>query len=1049
MKRLLTALFSATLIATIFAGTPAPTFASAPENYYIGYGGPSDTGCGEPDFVVDNANDTLNPNTNRLEDKLQLALDAVDDGDTIIICGGWYTLHSDMPTWDGDQDDSLAVVDPINITIRGAGVNETVIDGTIDGKNYDSYTVNAFKFSNTNLTVSDLTITQVDGDHGAAISLDGGDLTIDNVNFDTYALDYDTNSKSTHYGGAVSLFGGGNLVITDSNFDATTGWDRPDGDLGDLSPVQGSGGAIFSTHSELSPNTITITGTTFSGNSADTNGGAIWAYCADATITDSEFYDNTTGSKGGAIMVKSDGDCTGDLSVVESTFEGNRTLGYFGSPTKWRHMGGAIYSVGQDMTVTDSNFGDSTDGNRAYNGGAIAMFDSTTGVATLTVTDTNFTDNYSPWNGGAIWLACVDATITGDADGTWDDYLGGTSSTFLNNFAESGGAIYLYGDGYDDNECPDGSQGSLTVEGVAFDDNEVDYQGGAIHTQQSDVALDSIEISNSVFYSNRANTSSGGALNADNVDVTVDHSLFVENSADGDGGALEVSGVVSDSNLVITNSEFSGNNTIGGLDGGAIAANELFSMSISGSRFVDNESEDNGGAIDRRSGSIEADEISSTYFYSNESGDDEDGGAIWTDQTTGITNSTFDDNTTGMDGEGGAIYSEAFLTVIGSRFNSNYSWYYGGAINADGDGLIVTDSTFTNNESRWDEGGAIYANLDGEECPTDTCATVRNSVFRFNEAEGGGAIYASDSIAIIGSTFEYNNVSDDGGAVEIYGEDALIQSSVFRSNSAFWDNGGAVNFCTDVPGFRPGHTLSVENSTFHDNSSGFKNKGGDGDAEGGAINTCNTESHLTVSRSTFTANKVDGSGGAIQVEGIFRASGNVFSRNLATVDGGAIHAQDSVQIISNTIRHNVAEGFGGGVFMDDVDQASVFSRNLVDANTADWGGGVYIYGSEAGSGRMAILTNSIWNNVATYDGGGLLIDFTAAGALYELANNVRSNTFVKNRASYGAAGVNYVSSVTKATQRTFSALVKSSKYQLNKSTIRGADKLMLKAGGPM
>jgi len=79
----------------------------------------------------------------------------------------------------------------------------------------------------------------------------------------------------------------------------------------------------------------------------------------------------------------------------------------------------------------------------------------------------------------------------------------------------------------------------------------------------------------------------------------------------------------------------------------------------------------------------------------------------------------------------------------------------------------------------------------------------------------------------------------------------------------------------------------------------------------------------------------------------------------------------------------------------------------------------------------------------------LLIDFTAAGALYELANNVRSNTFVKNRASYGAAGVNYVSSVTKATQRTFSALVKSSKYQLNKSTIRGADKLMLKAGGPM
>ena len=97
---------------------------------------------------------------------------------------------------------------------------------------------------------------------------------------------------------------------------------------------------------------------------------------------------------------------------------------------------------------------------------------------------------------------------------------------------------------------------------------------------------------------------------------------------------------------------------------------------------------------------------------------------------------------------------------------------------------------------------------------------------------------------------------------------------------------------------------------------------------------------------------------------------------------------------------------------------------------------------------MAILTNSIWNNVATYDGGGLLIDFSQAGALYELANSVKSNNFVKNRANYGAAGVNYVSSVTKATQRIFAALIKSSKYQLNKSTIRGADKLMLKPGGP-
>ena len=85
MKRLLTALLSATLLATFFAGTPAPTFAAATEDYYIGYGGDSDTGCGDPDFYVSNGENRIHFG-DKLEDELQNALDVVDDGDTIIIC---------------------------------------------------------------------------------------------------------------------------------------------------------------------------------------------------------------------------------------------------------------------------------------------------------------------------------------------------------------------------------------------------------------------------------------------------------------------------------------------------------------------------------------------------------------------------------------------------------------------------------------------------------------------------------------------------------------------------------------------------------------------------------------------------------------------------------------------------------------------------------------------------------------------------------------------------------------------------------------------------
>jgi predicted outer membrane repeat protein len=694
-------------------------------------------------------------------------------------------------------------------------------------------------------------------------------------------------------------------------------------------------------------------------------------------------------------------------------------------------MGGAVYSVGQDMTVTNSSFGAETDGNRATNGGAIAMFDSTTGTATLTVSDTDFTNNYSPSNGGAIWLACVDATITGDADGTWDNYLEGTSSTFWSNEAENGGAIYLFGDGYDDNDCPDGTQGSLTVEGVAFDDNYADHNGGAISTQQSDVALEYVDIAHSVFYSNYAH-SSGGAVNTDNVDLTIDHSLFLSNYANSDGGALEVTG--SESDLVITYSEFTDNQSWE--DYGGAIKNSTDTMVVSNTLFMGNGADEDGGAIYRtEDSSYITDLISNSDFIDNSTGRDGHGGAIYTDQSTGISNSTFDDNTTGYDADGGAIRATAFLTVSGSTFDNNHSWNDGGAIDASGDGLTVTNSTFTNNEARWDDGGAIHANLDGKDCPTDTCITVRNSVFRYNYAEdSAGAMDAGDSILIVGSVFENNNTSGDGGALEIGAEDSMIQSSVFRFNGAGWGYGGAIDYCDDG-------TLTVQNSTFHDNSSGTE---GFREKEGGAINSCGIEADLVVSGSTFTENFVHGDGGAIQAEGDFKASGNLFSKNYATGSGGAIHASDSVIIESNTIRNNVAGGNGGGAYLGDVDQASTFSRNLLDANTAYNGGGVAIIGDDEGSNRMTIHTNRIWNNVASNNGGGLWANFTEAGALYELATGIKSTMFVRNRAIYGAAGLVEVNSVTKANQRIFTSLTKSNKYQLNRSTMRGWDKLMLR-----
>jgi predicted outer membrane repeat protein len=528
-------------------------------------------------------------------------------------------------------------------------------------------------------------------------------------------------------------------------------------------------------------------------------------------------------------------------------------------------------------------------------------------------------------------------------------------------------------------------------------------------------------------------------VNTDNVDITIDHSLFFANSADDDGGALEVSG--GDSDLVVTDSVFEENDTVGGINGGAIKSG-MFSMTISGSLFLDNESERNGGAIYRDNGSDVMDEITSSDFVQNESGEDYDGGAIWTDQTTGITNSTFDDNTTGIDGLGGAIYSQAFLSVSGSEFDSNYSSYDGGAIymGGNGDGLTVENSTFTNNESRWEEGGAIYANPNGNDCPTDTCITVRNSVFEYNEAENGGAIYARDSIVIQDSEFIGNDASDDGGAANIGSNAASIKNSIFRDNRAGWGNGGAIEFYGVSSG-----RLTVQATTFTDNSAGGDYNYGRR-KDGGAIASYGI---LSIAGSTFTGNHSSSDGGAVYAGDSLTVSGSLFSRNRADGlfggSGGAIYANEFANIETNVMRNNSADqGYGGAVFFDSATQASVFSRNLLDANTAYNGGGVAIFGSAEGSNRMAIHTNRIWNNVASNNGGGLWANFTEAGALYELASNMKSTMFVRNRAIYGAAGLVEVNSVTKANQRIFTSLTKSNKYQLNRSTMRGWDKLMLK-----
>jgi predicted outer membrane repeat protein len=133
---------------------------------------------------------------------------------------------------------------------------------------------------------------------------------------------------------------------------------------------------------------------------------------------------------------------------------------------------------------------------------------------------------------------------------------------------------------------------NVTVIDSTFTGNLTGFNGGAIF------AYGSVNISNSTFVENTS-TDVGGAIAASGT-ATVSNSTFVDNTSALDGGAI------SSSDVVVTNSTFSGNTTTGFTSfGGAIYS--AGSVDITNSTFLNNtaaEPGSEGGAIYAKSGQV-------------------------------------------------------------------------------------------------------------------------------------------------------------------------------------------------------------------------------------------------------------------------------------------------------------------------------------------------------------------------------------------------------------------------------------------------------------
>ena len=558
-------------------------------------------------------------------------------------------------------------------------------------------------------------------------------------------------------------------------------------------------------------------------------------------------------------------------------------------------------------------------------------------------------------------------TVTGEKTVTGTDSAATSNQTTGVYQVENTGSLTVTGNAVFDNNSSsvdDGAainnSGSLTVDNSQFNNNSVNYDGGAGGAL---FLKGNNSINNSSFDGNSVTGNyGGGALYLSNKagSLTLTNSSFTNNTAtnfneeeDAAGGAVALL-----KKAELDNVTFTGNKTVSSVDlglggGGAMFIGAEGKVEIEDSRFTENVSATDGGAIatrtqppaDNKDASLDIEE---TIFEKNIASGK--GGAIWNNfynskEIAGYVNvedSTFAQNSAQ---QGGAIFNDqnGKIRVEDGTFNNNLASTAGGAIYNNETLVISGNSTFSGNKVTTDgyDGGAIYNK--------GSLTIEQGATFTGNESDWGGALFLEGTNSITGASFTSNKVegTDVSGGALYLGKNAAeltLKDSTFTANSA--TNTGSTD---DAAGGAASlmEKATVDNVTFTNNQvlgNNNDNRGG-----GGAL-FLGAEGKITIANSTFTSNHSSSVGGAIatrdenapavNIDASLDISNSTFTGNTANGNGGAIwnnfynstNATGSAYITNSTFSNNKADGEGGAIYNASV--LTLAGTNTFTGNTA-------------------------------------------------------------------------------------------------------------------
>ena len=737
------------------------------------------------------------------------------------------------------------------------------------------------------------------------------------------------------------------------------------------------------------------------------NTGSVYAY-------NTNFINNTAATMGGAVF--NNGTLTIQKCIVDNNDITKRT-----SSDSEDYGGAAIYNW-YDSTLFIKN---STISNnlKNYKNGDYVVGAVTSLGKTIISQNSYFVNNSGRW-GGAI------TTSGSSLPGKKVNELSISDSTFSKNGGLYGAGIFIQGSKFSITSCVFDSNTASGKGNMTPNDNN----GAAIEVTNTDKAITGT-ISKSTFTNNKAQY--GGAIDICAGTIKITNSKFINNSADVEGGAIDINALNGNPKVTISGSKFINNSAP---LGGAIL--NIKDLTVKGSTFINNTPNtifnwvgDGGNlnlnirtftdlqnAIGLVTGTLTLNQ--NVAMTAKEAADFTNGITINKDITIDGKGHTIDaknlgrifsigegftvtlTNATLINGkatEGGAIYNDGSLTLSDVKLSDNAADSYGGAVFNNGE-LVVSDSVFDSNDivnrgsASVDYGGAaIYNWYDGT--LTVSGSNFTNNIKNYKNGDNlVGAITTIGNATVSGSNF-VNNSGRWGGAISATGAELRKNSSTLTvSNTIFKDNSalyaGAVYIW--------GSNYNIVDCVFDNNTAFGKGNMTPNNNNGGAlvvsqVSRFNEPITGTISGSKFTNNKAQYGGAAYFNKGFVTITDSVFENNVATAEGGAVdfsHAsvKDLVVSINNSSFVGNKAPVAGAIFTN-VD--SKITNSNFTKNTASKGGAVL---NENGA-KLTVDNSTFKDNAADSYGGAVFNN----GELV-VSDSVFDSNDIVNR---GSAGVDY------------------------------------------